>query len=83
MRVTLTTHESIAVAMADGYARVSGHPAAVYLHTNVGLTNGLAHLAAAQLARSPVVVLNGLKATAIQEKLTTKSQSSSPKHYTN
>jgi benzoylformate decarboxylase len=66
VRVTLTTHESIAVAMADGYARVSGRPAAVYLHTNVGLTNGLAHLAAAQLARSPVVVLNGLKATAIQ-----------------
>lgn len=66
VRVTLTTHESIAVAMADGYARVSGLPAVVYLHTNVGLTNGLSNLAAAQLARSPVVVLNGLKATAIQ-----------------
>jgi len=30
--------------------RGDGRPAAVYLHTNVGLTNGLAHLAAAQLA---------------------------------
>ena len=64
--VTLTTHESVAVAMADGYARVTGRPAVAYLHTNVGLANGLAHLGAARLARSPVVVLNGLKTTRIQ-----------------
>ena len=64
--ITLTTHESIAVALADGYARVTRQPTVAYLHTNVGLTNGLANLAAAQLARSPVVILNGLKPTAIQ-----------------
>src|SRR5436309_494017 len=66
--ITLTTHESIAVAMADGHARVAGRPAVAYLHTNVGLANALAHLSAAQLARSPVVLLNGLKATAIQNR---------------
>jgi benzoylformate decarboxylase len=37
-----------------------------YLHTHLGLANGLAHLAAARLARSPVVVLTGLKAAEIQ-----------------
>lgn len=66
MDVLLTTHESIAVSMADGYGRVTGEPAVAYLHANVGLTNGLSHLYAAQLAKSPVVVLTGLKQTQIQ-----------------
>lgn len=61
-----TTHESVAVSMADGLARVTRRPTVAYLHANVGLTNGLSHLYAAQLAYSPVVVLNGLKATSIQ-----------------
>lgn len=66
LEVVLTTHESIAVSMADGLARETGRPTAAYLHANVGLTNGLSHLYAAQLARSPVVVLTGLKETQIQ-----------------
>ncbi|MBV9229667.1 MAG: thiamine pyrophosphate-binding protein [Chloroflexi bacterium] len=66
--VMTTTHESIAVAMADGYARVTRKPAVAYLHTNVGLTNGLAHLSAAQIAHSPVIILNGLKSTRIQNR---------------
>lgn len=66
VRVLLTTHESVAVSMADGYSQATGRPSVAYLHTNVGLTNGLAHLYAAGLARSPVVVLNGLKSTAVQ-----------------
>lgn len=61
----LTTHESIAVAAADGYARASGKPAVAYLHANVGLANGIAHLACASLTNSPVVVLNGMKSTEI------------------
>ncbi len=65
MRVILTTHESVAVAAADAYARVSGSPAIAYLHANVGLANGIAHLTCAQNARTPLVVLNGLKSTAI------------------
>ncbi|MFC6019323.1 thiamine pyrophosphate-binding protein [Plantactinospora solaniradicis] len=64
--IVLTTHESIAVAMADGAARITGRPQVAYLHTNVGMANGVAHLTAAQLANSPVLVLNGLKSTALQ-----------------
>lgn len=67
-KVMLTTHESIAVSMADGFSRVTGAPAVAYLHTNVGLTNGLSHLYAAQLAHSSVIVLNGLKSTKIQNR---------------
>lgn len=65
VRLILTTHESIAVAAADGYARVTGRPAVAYLHANVGLANGIAHLTNANNAHSPVVILNGLKSTAI------------------
>jgi benzoylformate decarboxylase len=66
VRMVLVTHESVAVAAADGEARVTGGPAAVFLHTNVGLTNGLSHLYAAYVAYSPVVVFNGIKPQAIQ-----------------
>lgn len=65
VRVVLTTHESIAVAAADGFARASGRPAVAYLHTNVGLANGIAHLSCAQRAATPLVVLNGMKSTLI------------------
>ncbi len=68
IRLILTTHESIAVAAADGYARVTGRPAVAYLHTNVGLANGIGHLYCAQLGRSPVVLLNGTKSTAISNR---------------
>ena len=59
----LTTHEAIAVSMADGFARASGGIGVAYLHTNVGLANGLAHLYAAQVARSSVAILAGVKGT--------------------
>jgi benzoylformate decarboxylase len=65
IRTVLTTHESIAVAAADGYTRVTGRPAVAYLHANVGLANGIAHLSCAALTDSPVVVLNGIKSTEI------------------
>jgi benzoylformate decarboxylase len=64
--VVLTPHESVAVSAADGYARATGEPAVAYLHTHVGLANGLSHLHAAQLAHSPLVVLTGLKPAEIQ-----------------
>lgn len=64
VRFVLTTHESVAVAAADGYARATGRPGVAYLHTNVGLANGLAHLYSAHTAHSPVVVLTGVKPTA-------------------
>ncbi|GIG89305.1 thiamine pyrophosphate-binding protein [Plantactinospora endophytica] len=66
VELVLTTHESVAVAMADGAARITGQPQVAYLHTNVGLANGVAHLTAAQLGNAPVLLLNGLKSTALQ-----------------
>jgi benzoylformate decarboxylase len=66
VELVLTTHEAVAVSMADGLARATRRPGVAYLHANVGLTNGLSHLYAAQLAYSPVVVLNGIKASSIQ-----------------
>jgi benzoylformate decarboxylase len=68
MELFLTTHESTAVSIADGLSRATHAPSVVYLHANGGLTNGLANLAAAQLAYSPLVVLNGLKPRSIQSR---------------
>ena len=65
IELILVTHESVAVAMAEGDARTTGRPAVAYLHTNVGMANGLAHLSSAQLSHAPVVVLNGLKAATL------------------
>lgn len=72
----LTTHEAISVSMADGYARASGGLGVAYLHTNVGLANGIAHLYAAQVARSSVALLTGIKGTATlpHRALTTSSR---------
>lgn len=68
LELVLTTHEAVAVAMADGWARESGRVGVVWLHANVGLLNGLANLYCAKLAGSPLVVINGVKSTAIQHR---------------
>jgi benzoylformate decarboxylase len=61
IELVLVTQESIAISMAEGEARRTGRPAVAYLHTHVGMANGLAHLTSARLAHAPVIVLNGLK----------------------
>jgi thiamine pyrophosphate-dependent acetolactate synthase large subunit-like protein len=67
-QLTLVTHESVAAAAADGYARLSGRPGVAYVHANVGLANAIVHLPGAELACSPVVILNGLKSTGVQSR---------------
>ena len=64
------------MSMADGYARASGRVGVAYLHTNVGLANGIAHLYAAQVARSSVALLTGVKGTSTlaHRALTTSSR---------
>ncbi|MCM1287742.1 MAG: thiamine pyrophosphate-binding protein [Clostridium sp.] len=52
-------HESVAVAMADGYARKTGKPAVVQLHSGVGLGNGIGMLYQAMRGHAPLVVLAG------------------------
>jgi benzoylformate decarboxylase len=61
----LCSHEITAVAAADGYARITGRPGVVLLHANVGLGNGISGIHAARTAKSPVVVINCIKSTAI------------------
>lgn len=57
----LTTHESVAVSMADGYSRITGEPSVVSLHTNVGLANGIGQLHNAKVNGIPVLVCTGVK----------------------
>jgi acetolactate synthase I/II/III large subunit len=63
MRGVLALFEGVATGAADGYARISGRPAAVLLHLGPGLANGLANLHNARRARTPVVVIVGAHAT--------------------
>lgn len=52
-------HESVAVAMADGYARKTRKPAVVQLHSGVGLGNGIGMMYQAMRGHAPLVVLAG------------------------
>jgi acetolactate synthase-1/2/3 large subunit len=63
MRGVLALFEGVATGAADGYARMTGHPAAVLLHLGPGLANGLANLHNARRARSPIVAVVGDHAT--------------------
>ena len=55
----LTLQETIAVAIADGYARARHRPAVVQLHSGVGLGNGVGMLYQAKRGGSPLVVIAG------------------------
>ena len=51
--------ETIAVAAADGYARVTKKPTVVQLHSSVGLGNGIGMMYQAMRGHAPLVVLAG------------------------
>lgn len=51
--------ESVVVAMADGYARVTHRPAVAQVHSAVGLGNAMAMLYQAHRSFTPLVVLAG------------------------
>lgn len=63
MRSVLTLFEGVATGAADGYARMTGRPAAVLLHLGPGFGNGWANLHNARRARSPIVTIVGAHAT--------------------
>jgi thiamine pyrophosphate-dependent acetolactate synthase large subunit-like protein len=54
-----TLQETIAVAIADGYARAARRPAVVQLHSGVGLGNGIGMLYQARRGHAPLIVLAG------------------------
>lgn len=55
--IALCLHEEHAVAIAHGYAKVTGQPMAVALHSNVGLMHATMALFNAYCDRAPMVVL--------------------------
>src|SRR5512143_3174959 len=63
MRGVLALFEGVATGAADGYARVTGKPAATLLHLGPGLGNGYANLHNARRGDVPVVNVVGEHAT--------------------
>ena len=62
-RLVLALQESVAVAMADGYARASRRASFVNLHVAPGLANGLGNTYNALRSRVPMVVTAGQQDT--------------------
>ncbi len=58
-RYILGLHEGAVVAMADGYAQVTGDPAIVNLHAASGTGNAMGALTNAVYSRTPLVVVAG------------------------
>ena len=63
MRGVLGLFEGVCSGAADGYARMTGKPAATLLHLGPGLANGLANFHNARKARSPIVSIVGEHST--------------------
>src|ERR671910_411121 len=63
MRGVLGLFEGVATGAADGYARMTGRPAATLLHLGPGLGNGLANLHNARKGHVPVINIVGDHAT--------------------
>ncbi|MGH9304889.1 MAG: thiamine pyrophosphate-binding protein, partial [Acidimicrobiales bacterium] len=55
----LGLHETVSVGMADGYARATGRPSFVNLHTSAGLGNAMGVLSNVRATRTPMVVTAG------------------------
>lgn len=63
LRCVLALQENVATGAADGYARMTGKPAATLLHLGPGFANGLANVHNAKKARVPMVNIVGEHAT--------------------
>jgi acetolactate synthase-1/2/3 large subunit len=59
IRPILCLAEAVCTGAADGYGRMSGHPALTLLHLGPGFANGIAYLHDARRARSPIINLIG------------------------
>ena len=56
-KLVLTLHEAQAVAIAHGYAKVTGKPMGVVLHANVGLMNAVMAIYDAFVDRVPMLII--------------------------
>jgi benzoylformate decarboxylase len=59
LQYVLTLQETVAVMMADGYARATLRPAVVQLHSSPGLGNAIGALYQAYRGHAPLVVIGG------------------------
>lgn len=59
VRPVLGLFEGVCTGAADGYARISGRPAATLLHLGPGMANGLANMHNARRAGSPMLNVIG------------------------
>jgi thiamine pyrophosphate-dependent acetolactate synthase large subunit-like protein len=59
-KILLCVHEEHAVAIAHGYARVTGRPMAVALHANVGLMHATMAIFNAWCDRIPIFLVGGV-----------------------
>jgi acetolactate synthase I/II/III large subunit len=62
------THEETSVAIADGYARVTGKPMAVMAHGTVGLQHAAMNIYNAYVCRTPVYIILGNSLDASQRR---------------
>ncbi len=58
-RYVMALHESVAVAMADGYTQAAGRPAFVNLHSACGVGNAMGAVVNAWHNRAPLVITGG------------------------
>lgn len=59
MKYILTLQESVAVLMADGYARATKKPALVQIHSTPGLGNAVGAIYQAMRGHAPLVIIGG------------------------
>jgi benzoylformate decarboxylase len=59
MKYVLALQESVAVLMADGYARATDRPTLVQLHSSPGIGNAVGALYQAKRGHAPLVVIGG------------------------
>ncbi|MFJ5261660.1 thiamine pyrophosphate-binding protein [Streptomyces sp. NPDC088387] len=59
LQYVLTLQETVAAGIADGYARATGRPALLQLHSGVGLGNAIGMLYQSKRGHTPLVVIAG------------------------
>ena len=59
LKYILALQETVAVGIADGYARATRRPTIVQLHSGVGLGNGIGMMYQAKRGHAPLVVIAG------------------------
>lgn len=82
--LVLGLHEGPITAMADGYAKVSGRPAFVNVHTIAGTANALGQLINASADGTPIVMTAGNQDSRLRGRgsfLDARELASLPQHY--